>query len=242
MNPSVSDETLHAFVDGELDVEDREVLTARMQTDTELARRVCAVRMLRDMVKLAYAEPPAAATQHTVRLRERIVRRCALGCVVLFAGLIVGWMLRGMENPVMATLAPVLHDTALQPVSLAREPDPNRILLHLDSSKPERMRGALDQADRLLTEADRKGRPMQLEIVANSYGLDLLRAGNPYAERIERIGRRHANVQWVACSQTIARLNSQGQTVTLLPAARTAPTAIGEIVTRLQQGWTYIRV
>jgi hypothetical protein len=30
--------------------------------------------------------------------------------------------------------------------------------------------------------------------------------------------------------------------VELLPTARAAPTAIGEIVTRLQQGWTYVRV
>jgi intracellular sulfur oxidation DsrE/DsrF family protein len=30
--------------------------------------------------------------------------------------------------------------------------------------------------------------------------------------------------------------------VVLLPAAQTAPTAIGEIVTRLQQGWTYVRI
>ncbi|MCA1978528.1 MAG: hypothetical protein LDL19_04760, partial [Thiobacillus sp.] len=58
MNSIVSDETLHAFVDGELDVAERELLTVHMQSDPELARRVCAARALRDMVKLAYAEPP----------------------------------------------------------------------------------------------------------------------------------------------------------------------------------------
>lgn len=242
MNPSVSDETVHAFVDGELDVAEREALTARMQADSELARRVCAVRALHDMVKLAYAEPPAAVPHRIARTRDRFARRCALGCLVLFAGLAVGWALRGMERPLMAALAPAAHDATFQPVSLAREPDPNQVLLHLDSGKPERMEAALDHADRLLVEAERQGRRMQLEIVANSYGLDLLRAGNPYADRIERMRQRHANVQWVACNQTIARLNSQGATITLLPAARIAPSAIGEIVTRLQQGWTYVRV
>jgi intracellular sulfur oxidation DsrE/DsrF family protein len=242
MNPGVSDETLHAFVDGELDVAEREALTARMQADPELAHRVCAVRALRDMVRLAYAEPPAAAPQRTVRVHDHLARRCALGCLVLFVGLAAGWMLRGKESPAMAALAPTVYDMAFQPVSLAREPDPNRILLHLDSGKPERMEAALDHADRLLVEAQQQGRRMQLEIVANSHGLDLLRAGNPYADRIERMRQRHANVQWVACNQTIARLNSQGEAITLLPAARLAPSAIGEIVTRLQQGWTYIRV
>lgn len=242
MNPGVSDETLHAFVDGELDVAEREALTARMQADPELAHRVCAVRALRDMVRLAYAEPPAAAPRRTAHARDHLARRCALGCLVLFVGLAAGWMLRGKESPALAALAPTVYDTAFQPVSLAREPDPNRVLLHLDSGQPERMRAALDHADRLLVEAERQGRQMQLEIVANSHGLDLLRAGNPYADRIERMRQRHANVQWVACNQTIARLNSQGAAITLLPAARVAPSAIGEIVTRLQQGWTYIRV
>jgi intracellular sulfur oxidation DsrE/DsrF family protein len=54
--------------------------------------------------------------------------------------------------------------------------------------------------------------------------------------------QRHANLHWVACGQSLARFTSEGQKVELLPATRTAPTAIGEIVTRLQEGWTYVRV
>jgi len=95
----------------------------------------------------------------------------------------------------------------------------------------------------LLDDADRQGRTMQLEVIANSHGRDLLRAGqSPYAERIARMSRRHANLQWVACGQTIARITGEGQKVELLPAARTAPSAIGEIITRLQQGWTYVQI
>ncbi|MDP2057179.1 MAG: hypothetical protein Q8K35_05405, partial [Thiobacillus sp.] len=108
---------------------------------------------------------------------------------------------------------------------------------------PERMQAALDQAEQLLDEAERQGRAMQLEIVANSHGINLLRAGvSPYAARMARMTQRHANLHWVACSQTIARFTGEGQQVELLPTARVAPTAIGEIVTRLQQGWTYVRV
>lgn len=245
MNPIVSDETLHAFVDGELDIAEREAFTARMQSDPELAQRVCAARTLRDMVKLAYAEPPAAGGRAAeTRARRAFVQRCAFGCLVLCAGLVVGWMLRGLDVPATtAMLMPAARDAALQPVSLAREPDPNRILLHLDNGAPEKMRVVLDEAERLLDEADRQGRVMQLEVIANSHGLDLLRAGHsPYADRIEHMRQRHANLQLVACSQTIARFRSEGQKVELLPVARTAPTAIGEIVTRLQQGWTYVRV
>jgi hypothetical protein len=242
MNPVVSDETLHAFVDGELDVSESEKLIANMREDKELAQRVCAVRSLQTMVRLAYAEPPAAAGIPRAVHRRQLMQRCAFGCLLLVAGLSGGWALRGMEARAVATM-PAAIPGGYQAVSLAREADPNRVILHLDSAAPEKMRAVLDRAELLLDEAARQGRAMQLEIIANSRGIDLLRAGvSPHAARMAHMKQRYANLQWVACGQSLARFTSEGQKVELLPATRTAPTAIGEIVTRLQQGWTYVRV
>lgn len=243
MKPVVSDETLHAFIDGELDVAESETLIARMREDAALAQRVCALRGLQSMVRLAYAKPPAAAGRKSrAAPRRKFMQRSAFGSLVLLAGLSGGWALRGLE-PQFAAALPAVVSSGYRMVSLAREADPNRVLLHLDSAAPDKMQAVLDQAERLLDEADRQGRAMQLEVIANSRGINLLRAGySPYAERMARMTRRHANLQWVACSQSIARFRSEGQKVELLSATRTAPTAVGEIVTRLQQGWTYVRV
>ncbi len=242
MNPVVSDEILHAYIDGELDVAESEKLIARMREDTELAQRVCALRSLRSMVRLAYAEPPLAGRQAHAVPRRHFMQRCAFGCLVLFAGLGGGWALRGLDAQAVAT-APALVPGGVQVVSLRQQADPNRIMLHLDSAAPGKMQAVLDQAERLLDDAERQGRAMQIEVIANSRGVNLLRAGHsPYADRIAQMKQRHANLQWVACGQSIARLRGDGEAVTLLPATRTAPTAIGEIVTRLQQGWTYVRV
>ena len=244
MRPAVSDETLHAFVDGELDVVESETLIARMREEDDLAQRVDALRSLQSMVRLAYAEAPVAGPEPARKgPRRQLLQRCSFGCLVLFAGLSGGWALRGLELQAVAVAQPAAISGSYQTVSVSGEVDPNRVMLHIDSGSPEKMRAVLDQAESLLDEADRQGRSMQIEIIANSRGIDLLRAGySPYAERIARMGQRHANLQWVACSQSIARFTSEGQKVILLPATRTAPTAIGEIVTRLQQGWTYVRV
>lgn len=239
MNPEVSDETLHAFVDNELEHAERESLLADIQADPELARRVGTVRHLRDLVKLAYAEPPMPQ-RATRRAPGVSAWQAAVASLVLGAGLVGGWSLRGMETAPGASATRV---AALHPVSLAQAPDPNRIMLHLDSGAPERMRAALDQAERLLDAAEKEGRAMELEVIANSHGLTLLRSDrSPYAERVVRMQQRHANLYWVACGQSVARFTQEGQKVELLPAVRKAPTAIGEIVHRLQQGWTYIRV
>lgn len=242
MKPVVSDEILQAFVDGELGVSESESLVARMREDSDLAQRVCSLRSLKGMVQLAYARPPAPPRGARSAPRRRLVRHCAFGCLMLAAGL-GGWAARGLEIDTAATARLLVGVDGYQAVSLAREIDPSRVLLHLDSAAPDKMRAVLDHAERLLDDAERRRRPLELEVVANSRGIQLLRVGHsPHAERMARMKQRHVNLQWVACGQSIARYASEGQSVDLLPTTRTAPTAIGEIVTRLQQGWTYIRV
>ncbi|MBI1285007.1 MAG: hypothetical protein GC183_11795 [Thiobacillus sp.] len=243
MNSIVSDETLHAFVDGELDVAESEALIARMREDQDLAQRVCDLRSLQSMVRLAYIEPPVPDGRKSRTAPGRqFMQRFALACLILVAGLSAGWALRANESNLLAAL-PTVTSSGFQMVSLMREADPNRVILHLDSDAPAKMLAALDQAEHLLNEAERQGRAMQLEVISNSHGIDLLRAGvSPYAERIARLQRLHANLQWVACGQSIARFTKEGQQVVMLPSIRVAPTAIGEIISRLQQGWTYVRV
>lgn len=243
MSAGVSDEILHAFVDGELGIAESEALIARMREDRELEQRVCALRGLQTMVRLAYAVPPEAAGRPSRRApRRQRLQRYAVGSLILLAGLSGGWVLRDAV-PEAGSVPGLSVSGGYQTASLAREADPNRVMLHLDSAAPAKMLQVLDQAERLLDQAETEGRAMQLEIIANSRGIDLLRAGHsPHAARIARMRQRHANLHWVACGQSIARFTGEGQTVELLPATRIAPTAIGEIVTRLQQGWTYVRV
>ena len=243
MNPVISDETLNAFIDGELDVAESEALLVRIREDKDVAQRVCTLRSLQSMVRLAYIEPPVADKRKSrIAPHRQLMQRCAFGCLVLLAGLSGGWALRGLEPQVVAAL-PATVASGYRVVSLVREADPNRVMLHLDSAAPEKMQAVLDQAERLLDEAEQQGRAMQLEVIANSRGLNLLRADHsPYAERMARMKLRHANLHWVACGQTIARLRNDGEQVSLLPDTQTTPTAINEIVTRLQQGWTYVRV
>lgn len=249
MKDFVSDESLNAYIDDEFDVAESEALIARMRDDTELAQRIGTLRSLQSMVRVAYAEPPKARNwRGTARPRRQFMQRCAFGCLILIAGLSGGWLLHSLESQSAAaspafSAAPALSGTGFEAVSLAREADPDKIMLHIDSAEPRKMRTVLDQAEIFLNQADRQGRVIQLEVIANSHGLNLLREDlSPHAERIARMKQRHANLQFVACGQSVARFKGEGQRVELLPAAQTAPTAIGEIITRLQQGWTYVRV
>lgn len=227
---TLSEETLNAFVDGQLDPDERARVYAALRHDPSLAERACELRELKELVQEAYAHPPRP--YRGPGRRPRLWQ--AVATVALLAvGALGGWLGRGLladgDNPAVA----------LQAAARAEK----RILLHISSGDPARLRVALDEAEHLLRTYRARGQRLQIEIVANGKGLDLLRADvSPYADRVRRLAREYENVVFLACRRAIERLRERGVDVRLLPEARTAPSALEQIVTRLQEGWVYIKV
>lgn len=235
-----SPEYLGAFLDGELSAEERTRVLALLDSDPDFKARACELRTLKEMVRGAYGEVPAAPAP--ARRPSWLGAPQALAAGVMLAlglGLGLGWLVRDYSQ------APAGYDRlaglpeGYRAVALSQPVDSGRIILHLDSGEPGRLAKVLDLAERLL---DRQP-GARIEIIANSYGLDLLRADvTPLRARIEAMARRHANLSFVACGQTVARLKREGVEVELLPVARTATSAINAIMTRMGQGWVYVKV
>jgi len=242
MKPEISQEQLNAFIDGELDQTEKDRLFVALDGNPELAQRLGALRAVKEMVNHGYAEPPPAPRSKRPR-RFAVPHYLAAG-IVLVLGLAMGWMGRGWSSPPRPVQFAQNHAGMLRPISLAGvTADTRKIVLHLDSDQPVKLKTLLDDVDYLLRHQTTQGRPVQVEVIANNYGLDLLRADiTPYAARIDDLAQHHANISFVACGQTMHRLTKEGVKVELLPQVRVAPTAIGQIINRLQHGWTYIKV
>ncbi len=237
-NESLSHLYLDAFVDGELAADERALALARLETDAAFKADACELRTLKEQVKAAYADLPQMPMRTQRHARLGGVQALAAG-LLLVAGIGTGWLAHDFSaaSPTYDRLAGL--PDGYQPIALSEKIDRNKIILHLDSGDTGRLGKVLDLADKLL------GRQPQarIEIVVNSYGLDLLRADvTPLAQRIEGMARRHANLSFVACGQTVARLKREGAKVQLLPVAHTASSAINEIMTRMGQGWVYVKI
>jgi intracellular sulfur oxidation DsrE/DsrF family protein len=245
MNSSVSDEKLCAFIDGELDSAERQDLLHRLQMDNDLRDRVCAFRITDDMIRMAYTEVPQGRTRSARPGAAAKMTYGALAAAVLLAlGLSGGWVLRGqaVDDAAPGGLLGFLPKN-VQPAHLAEHPDARKVLLHIDSSDPVRVRRAFDYANAFLKAAHSTGVTVHLETVANFKGIDVLRSGmTPYSDRFRALARRGAGVELVACGNAVARLRSMGENPDLVPGVRVAPSAVAEIVTRLEDGWTYIKV
>lgn len=240
MHEPLSDEYLNAFLDGELAADERERALRRLEEDEDFKRQACELRSLKERVKGAYAELPAARARRGMGAFPGAWRQALAAGILLVLGLAGGWLAHdaGVNTPVYDRMAGLPE--GYRPVALAGRVDPDKIVLHLDNNDPARLAAVLDLAEGLLARREGRG---QVKIVVNSYGLNLLRQEtSPYRDRIGGMAARHRNLEFIACGQTIARLSREGVVVDLLPQARVAGSAIGEILDRMQQGWVYVKV
>lgn len=232
---SISEEQLNAFVDGELEESEQEQLFSLSEESTEIEKRLCQQRKLKEMVQHAYRSPPEPAQGRRARLPSRWLSISGLAAALLLAtGFLMGSMLSG---GLQYGLQGVGQDVP-EPVPVAGSP--TNYLLHLASSDPDDMMRALERAEQFLAAAE-DSQAVQVEIVANEGGIDLLRSDvTPYASRIRQLAAN--DVLFFACSKTIQRLEEHGIDVRLVPQANRAYTALDRVSLRLQEGWEYVKL
>lgn len=227
----VSREMQNAFVDGQLDAAEWEAMLERVGADAELRREICELRAVKDMVRSAYVG--AMPRRRETRARSNW-RRWGIAAT-LVAGIAAGWLGH-------ASLDATHEQTALSGAKALRSIDADRILVHVSSGERASLQTTLDEVEDLLRTARSANRSVEVEIVANSTGLDLLRAdASPDLARVKAMRREYPNLTFFACSQTIERLRERGVTVELLPGVHVAPSALDQVVKRLHGGWVYIR-
>lgn len=244
MSPVPFDEHLiHAYIDNELVGTDRAELLEEMQTNARLRDQVCELRRIKDLVQQAYIVPPPPDF-HTETSKHgqlyAFCSRCAVIVLMLlsFAG---GWLIHSHADESLmghlATLGAVDLKTANTQAQL-----PPRVILHVATDNPKTFAGALEQASYLLNKGRKEG--IKVEVVANAGGLKLLEANSNshFSQEIRKMIKADPNLHFVACGITIHNLEAAGVPVELIHRVRVAPSAVQEIVKRLNEGWMYVNV
>ncbi len=238
-DPRFSDEFLNAFVDNQIDADEKGRAYPLINADSELNRQVCELRKVSDLVRMAYNTPPPPPRRR--RPRYEGLRRY-LGPLVapalLALGLTLGWSLRALSGPL--GIPKPAHTT----VAAAAQPLMTKVLFHLDNGDRAHMHQVLEEARHLLARYRADHKAAKVEILADGPGLALLREHmTPFAMQIATLQRRYPNLIFAACQDTINRLERRkGIDPHLLPQAVIVPSAIAEIVRLQHRGWTYIRV
>ncbi len=245
---TLSDEQLNAFVDGQLDADEKSRVLSALNADAAIGRRACELHRLHDLVQHAYDyPPPPPRRQPAFDTAHRTWRQAVAAALLLALGGTLGWVAHARQPQPLNPQAMYLdEEKAFQTSALDQAPmrGEHKILLHLSSAEPEKLEQALLTVEGLLKRYQQLDKPVEVELIANAGGLDLLRAEtSPYAERVSALQHQFDNLTFVACQTAMDRLRrDQHKSMELLPEALITPNALEEILSRLQQGWVYISV
>jgi len=217
-----------AYVDGELVGDDRLEFEAYLAEDSSRWQYVREIEILKHQVRGAFP------TTDTAPVRVQPERRYRLVAAALVVGIMAGWS--------TAWILP--HDrTAENALEIVSEATTPRVLIHIASEAPETMNEALESARTILDHYATNAEDVRVHVVANGPGLNLLRAGSPFATHIGAMERRYSNVQFVACQNTINRLEEKlKRDVKLLPEVLRVDSGVADIARKRKDGWLYIGV
>lgn len=238
-----SDELLNAYVDGELDSEERTRIEDAMQRDNELRERIETLRNLKQLVRAAYVDeiseraPPGPRRMWSASGLAASLAAFALGIAVTW-----GWFsytdgTSGTRVAVESSRSSGADVTKEQAV---------KVVFHVNRNDQGRLTEILNEAEALLSTTRRAGRTASVRIIASGAGLLLFdRESAPASQRISAMKEDYqSHVIFNGCGVAYKQLKSQqldGE-LQLLPEVQLVDLGVLELMRRQRQGWAYIRL
>lgn len=219
---------LHAYMDGELTeaetIEFEQILTNNPALKTEL----CELRHNKQKLAHYYKkiQPPKPNLPH-LKPRPNVTR--------MVASLLLGALLGATSLYSVQTIQPEhITATATNPTA----PSQPNFVVHLDTNQPDKLAATLEKARFILDSTP----GANVEIITNHEGIQLFDASQASAAQIKQLLSQYDNLSLMACQRTVERLEKTGEPFTLLQKVRADSPAVDEVVHKLQQGWTYIKI
>lgn len=245
MKQDVSNELLGAFVDDELACSDKRVIAEEIKTNADMASRTQALLDLKTSIKQAYPESEVVEKTNKSlgkRFKKRFLTQSIAASVMVSIGLIIGSIFgqAPSQNPYQpVTAGDSIFGIKVQPVSHHA----NKVLLHITSSELNKIDFLLSKTERMLLDSKNSNNPLNIEVIANSGGIDFLKKTNsPYAERILSLQQQYDNLQFIACKNTLRRLRKNGNNIQMVDGVKQDRPALDTIVNRMNDGWTYVKI
>lgn len=239
---NISEDKLNLFVDKQLDTDEMNEIHEALLDDKDLRERVCQLKAVRELIGYAYSEVPGSQDDiRQQRASSSIFAKAIAASVTLVVGVLLGWTTYEYSpNAIQAISAENTFQYVANHVNV--EHGKRKIVLHIDSSDVQVVNAALNEADQLLATYRKSNTPMELDIITNKKGINILRPGmSPYITRIQEL-LDNDEVAIYACNRSIAKaLKKEGVEIVLMPGVAKDKSARELIPERLKKGWVYIK-
>ena len=240
-------EDICAFIDGEMAEEHAERIKQAMQHDAVLREDINAMREIRSLYRSAYRNtvtkiPSVKRFNQAYNLRAPFLALAASLFIVV--GLSAGWLLQSPAVVQPATPNGLKSFLSLKEFVRASVNDKETNAILRIGKNPAQLTSTLDDIERLLLKYEQNNRILNLEIIVHASGLNIVRADvTTVAQRIQDLMTRHNNLAFLVCNKTIRRLKEvKGVEVNLLPGVEVVPSALEQVLKRIQEKWVYVDV
>lgn len=250
MKNTISNETLNAYLDGELDDRERYRVTNAIINNPELKSQLDDIEQARQLYIETFSDPPAPAkdrndVQAGYSARSRVITQSLaatlLVAVSFFAGL--QWSLK--QDDVVSDQGTFTTIDTLERLSSSSSVSHGgyKALVHFEKFSKQDALNTLNRIDRALAKAKQNNINARIEVIMQGKGLGLLRTDtSPVAGEIRQLLAKHNNLVISACNKTLERLKlEKGIEARLLPDVIVVPSALEQILNRLQHDWLYIK-
>jgi intracellular sulfur oxidation DsrE/DsrF family protein len=238
----ITEDKLNLFIDQQLDSDEMNEIHEAILDDKELREQVCQLKAVRELVGYAYSEVPASPSENSNHKRTAsMLGRAVAVSLTLVVGVVLGWSTyQYSPNAIQAISAENTFQYVANHVKV--EHGKRKIVLHIDSSDLQVVNAALNEADQLLATYRKANTPIELDIITNKSGINILRPGiSPYINRIQNLINRD-EVAIYACNRSIAKaLEKEGVEIVLMQGVTKDKSARELIPQRLEKGWVYIK-
>lgn len=216
MTQTISEETLSAFVDGQLSAADQARVLEAINRDAALQRRVAELQQTKALLRHAYERPPQPRANPAAKgSRAGHAWQALAATLLLCLGIGAGWFTHSFKT----SAAPTLKGVVIQ----VSEADPAKWEMALINAR--NVRKAYGD------------KPMEVEIVAYGPGLNMLRKDSPVSTGLEDAQRD--GVKLLACGNTMRMTKTTREDLNWL--VDVVPAGIVEIMQKQNEGYAYVR-
>jgi intracellular sulfur oxidation DsrE/DsrF family protein len=241
-----SDEHINAYIDSELDNDERTRLLFDEQQDAALAQRINDARMLKEKVQLVYSDLPANNTaKKPFSCTAFISRQKSLvaGVVILITAAVLLLPALLNNDDLMLEKQLIKNTLTVAPETIRAVVGTNKqIVINISQYQAQHFEIAIEQIETLLQQ-HRNDRSFNIEIVASKNGLKALDTKTSlHADRISLLAEQFSNLEVVACAKSMANLAAAGNPVQLMKSIMITPSATQQAAKRMSEGWMYLKL
>ena len=231
-----SDEMINAYADGELQGGEKAEFEEALKNDVKLQQAVDCVFVLKAQLHDAYRGVDAFSPAQNDGFGYRVAGFALMFLLVFSSGWLGGDLMHRTDK--------VNQDNAYFAGGInAAQEVKGKFVLHIGTHDQVKFKQAIDEIENLLVSYRSETQPIELEVIANAGGLNLFREdGSPYVQKVKQISQQYPNVKFIACANAIERLRERGIEPKLIDAVRQGTTALDQVVKRMNEGWTYIKI